>query len=76
MRPAAPPRCSADVIQPFPGIDYVGPLPSELAEYGHAGVGLLAVSRQQEIAKAFIKFATDPANAALLRQGSMEPPER
>jgi ABC-type glycerol-3-phosphate transport system substrate-binding protein len=46
-----------------------------LTEYGHAGVGLLAVSRQPEVANAFIKFMTDPANAALLRKGSMEPPE-
>jgi molybdate transport system substrate-binding protein len=66
----------ANVIQPFPGADYLGPLPPELTEYGHAGVGLLAVSQRQEVAHAFIKFMTDPANAALLRRGSMEPPER
>ena len=54
----------------------LGPLPSELMEYGHAGVGLLAVSREREAATAFIKFMTDPANTALLRKGSMEPPER
>jgi molybdate transport system substrate-binding protein len=66
----------ANVIQPFPGTEYLGPLPPALMEYGHAGVGLLAVSRQQEVANAFIKFMTDPANAALLREGSMEPPER
>jgi molybdate transport system substrate-binding protein len=66
----------ANVIQPYPGTEYLGPLPPALVEYGHAGVGLLAVSRQQEVANAFIKFMTDPANAALLRKGSMEPPER
>jgi molybdate transport system substrate-binding protein len=65
-----------NVIQPFPGTDYLGPLPPELMEYGHAGVGLLAVSRQPEAATAFITFMTDPANAALLRKGFMEPPER
>jgi molybdate transport system substrate-binding protein len=65
-----------NVIQPYPGTDYLGPLPSELMEYGHAGVGLLAVSREREAATAFIKFMTDPANTALLRKGFMEPPER
>jgi molybdate transport system substrate-binding protein len=65
-----------NVIQPFPGTEYLGPLPAELMEYAHAGVGLLAVSQQQEAANAFIRFMTDPANAALLRKGSMEPPER
>jgi molybdate transport system substrate-binding protein len=65
-----------NVIQPFPGTEYLGPLPPELMEYAHAGVGLLAVSQQQDAANAFIKFMTDPANAALLRKGSMEPPER
>lgn len=66
----------ANVIQPYPGTEYLGPLPPALLEYGHAGVGLLAVSRQPEVANAFIKFTTDPANAALLRKGSMEPPEQ
>jgi molybdate transport system substrate-binding protein len=65
-----------NVIQPVAGSDYVGPLPPELMEYGRVGVGLLAVSQQQEVASAFIKFMADPANAALLRKGDMEPPER
>jgi molybdate transport system substrate-binding protein len=65
----------ANVIQPFPGTEYLGPLPPALMEYGHAGVGLLAVSQQQEVASAFIRFMTDPKAAALLRKGSMEPPE-
>jgi molybdate transport system substrate-binding protein len=65
-----------NVIQPFPGTEYLGPLPPELMEYARVGVGLLAVSQQQEAANAFIRFMTDPANAALLRKGAMEPPER
>jgi len=62
-----------NVIQPLAGSDYVGPLPAELMEYGRVGVGLLAVSRQTEVANAFIKFMADPANAPLLRKGDMEP---
>jgi molybdate transport system substrate-binding protein len=65
-----------NVIQPVPGSDYVGPLPAELMEYGRVGVGLLAVSQQPEVAKQFIAFMTDPANAALIRKGDMEPPVR
>ena len=65
-----------NVIQPYPGTDYLGPLPAELMEYGRVGVGLLAVSQQQEVANAFIKFMANPANAALLRKGDMEPPAR
>ena len=45
-------------------------------EYGRVGVGLLAVSQQPEVAKQFIAFMTDPANAALIRKGDMEPPVR
>ena len=62
-----------NVIQPFPGTDYVGPLPPELMEYGHIGIGLLTVSKQREVATAFIKFATSPEAGPILRQSAMEP---
>jgi len=65
-----------NVIQPVAGSEYVGPLPPELMEYGRVAVGLLAVSQQPAVARAFIKFMADPANAALLRKGAMEPLER
>jgi hypothetical protein len=45
-------------------------------EYGQVGVGLLTGSKQPEAATAFIKYMADPANAALLRKGAMEPPAR
>ena len=62
-----------NVIQPYKGTVYLGPLPAELMEYGKVAVGLLAVSKQPEVAKAFMKYMADPANAALLRKGAMEP---
>jgi len=65
-----------NVIQPVAGTEYLGPLPPELMEYGRVGVGLLAVSQQQEVANAFMKFMADPANVALLRKGDMESPAR
>jgi molybdate transport system substrate-binding protein len=63
-----------NVIQPYPGTDYVGPLPPSLMEYGHIAIGLLTVSKQPEAATAFIKFATSPDAAPLLRKSTMEPP--
>ena len=65
-----------NVIQPVAGTQYLGPLPPALMEYGSVGVGLLTVSRQPEVARAFIKFMADPANAALIKKGDMEPPLR
>jgi molybdate transport system substrate-binding protein len=62
-----------NVIQPHPGTVYLGPLPAELMEYGKVGIGVLTTSKQPEAATAFAKFAADPANAALLRKGAMEP---
>ena len=62
-----------NVIQPFPGTDYVGPLPPELMEYGVMGIGLLSVSKQRDVALAFIKFATSPEAGPILRQSAMEP---
>jgi hypothetical protein len=57
-----------NVIQPVAGSEYLGPLPLELMEYARVGVGLLTVSKQPEVASAFIKFMADPANAALLKR--------
>ena len=64
-----------NVIQPFAGTIYLGPLPKELMEYGRFAVGLLTVSPQPEVAKAFIKFMTAPENAGLVRKSAMETPQ-
>jgi len=65
-----------NVIQPYPGVDYLGPLPAELLEYAPIGVGLLTVSKHPDEARAFIKFMADPANAGLLMKGAMFPVAR
>lgn len=62
-----------NVIQPFAGVDYLGPLPDALLQYNSVGVGLLTVSQHPEEARAFIKFMADPANADLIRKGAMYP---
>ena len=64
-----------NVIQPVPGTIYLGPLPKELMEYGRFAVGLLTVSKEPEVAKAFIKFMTAPENAGLVRKSAMETPQ-
>ena len=63
-----------NVIQPFDGTIYLGPLPKDLMEYGRFGAGLLSVSKEPEVAKAFIKFITAPENADLIRKSAMETP--
>jgi molybdate transport system substrate-binding protein len=64
-----------NVIQPFAGTEYLGPLPKELMEYGRFGAGLLTISKQPDVAKAFIKFMAAPENADLVRKSAMETPQ-
>ena len=63
-----------NVIQPYPGTVYLGPLPPDLIEYGRFGAAVMTVSKDKEAAKALVKFMADPANAALVRKSAMEPP--
>ena len=64
------------VIQPVAGTEYLGPLPAELMEYGRFSLGVLTVSKEPEAAKAFIKFATAPEAAPLIRKSAMETPAK
>lgn len=63
-----------NVIQPVAGTTYLGPLPPELIEYGHFGVAVRNVSKNEAVARELIKFMTSPEAAALLRKSAMEPP--
>jgi molybdate transport system substrate-binding protein len=65
-----------NVIQPVAGTEYLGPLPAELMEYGRFSLGVLKVSKEPEAAKAFIKFATAPDAAPLIRKSAMETPAK
>jgi molybdate transport system substrate-binding protein len=62
-----------NVIQPFKGTVYLGPLPAELMEYGRMGIGILSTTKEPQIATAFANFITSPEAAPLLRKGAMEP---
>jgi molybdate transport system substrate-binding protein len=65
-----------NVIQPVAGTTYLGPIPPELIEYGHFGVAVRNVSKNEAVARELIKFMTSPEAAALLRKSAMEPPAK
>jgi molybdate transport system substrate-binding protein len=56
-----------------PGTDFVGPVPAPVNIPCPNSVGLLTVSKQQEAARALLKFMLSPEAAALLRKVHEEP---
>jgi molybdate transport system substrate-binding protein len=62
-----------NVIIPVTGADYIGPLPKELQETVKFAAAVLAVSKQPEVARAFLRFITSAEAAPLLRKSAMEP---
>ena len=62
-----------NVILPVAGADYVGPLPAGLQETVKFAAGVLAVSKEQDTARAFLKFIASPEAGPLLRKSGMEP---
>jgi molybdate transport system substrate-binding protein len=65
-----------NVILPVAGAELAGPLPPELQEYNPFAAGVLAVSKEKEVAAAMVKFMGAPENVALVRKSGMEPPAR
>jgi len=62
-----------NVIIPVEGADYIGPLPKELQDTVRFSAGILAVSKQKELAKAFLNFIASADAGPLLRRSAMEP---
>ena len=62
-----------NVIIPVQGADYIGPLPKELQETVKFSAAVLSVSKQPEVAKAFLRFIASEKAAPLLRKSAMEP---
>jgi molybdate transport system substrate-binding protein len=56
-----------------PGTDYVGALPGFLNDPCPSSVAVMAVSKEQDAARAFIRFMTSPEAAPLLRKTLVEP---
>jgi molybdate transport system substrate-binding protein len=65
-----------NVILPVAGAELAGPLPAELQQYNYFAVGVLAVSKEREVATALIKFMGARENEALVRKSGLEPPAR
>jgi molybdate transport system substrate-binding protein len=65
-----------NVILPVAGAELAGALPPELQQYNHFAVGVLAASKEREVAIAMTKFMGAPENVALVRKSGLEPPAR
>jgi len=62
-----------NVIVPVEGADYVGPLPKELQETVRFAAAVLAVSKEKELARAFLNYIASADAGPLLRKSAMEP---
>ncbi len=60
-------------IVPVSGVDLVGPLPKEIQNLTLFSAGVVANTKAQEAAKAFITFLTGPAAAPAIKKTGMEP---
>lgn len=56
-----------------PGVEFVGPLPSELQTYIRFAAGVGTGAKEPQAAVALIKFLTAPAAAPLMKAKGMEP---
>ena len=65
-----------NVSKPVAGTDYVGNLPGDLHEYVVFAIAIMTVAKEQEAARAFIRFVTSPEAGPLLQKGMMEPAAR
>jgi molybdate transport system substrate-binding protein len=55
------------------GIDYVGPLPSDVQKITVFSAGLHTGAKEPEAAKALVRTLTDPTSATVIRAHGMEP---
>jgi molybdate transport system substrate-binding protein len=57
----------------FAGVDYVGPLPADIQQYTTFSSGIIAGTKEAEVAKALVKFITSPGAAPAFQKRGMEP---
>jgi molybdate transport system substrate-binding protein len=60
-------------ILPAPGVDLVGPLPTEVQNYISMSAGVNSKAHDADSAKALVKFLASPSIAAALKAKGMEP---
>ncbi len=57
----------------FPGVDYVGPLPTDIQKMTVFSSGIAAKAKDAAAAKALVKYITAPEAAAAYKKRGMEP---
>ena len=62
-----------NIMVGVPGTDYVGPLPGSLNKPCPSSVAVLTASKEQDAARAMIRFMISPQAAPLLRKTHVEP---
>jgi molybdate transport system substrate-binding protein len=60
-------------LLPVPGVDIVGPLPSELQKITVFSAGIATVSKEPDAGKALIKFLASPTASAAMVKSGLEP---
>jgi len=60
-------------LLPVPGIDFVGPLPSEIQHTTAFAAGIAAGARSRQAARALMGYLTGPLAAAIIHKSGMEP---
>ncbi len=60
-------------IRFFPGVDFVGPIPSEFQSYVNFAVGIATNARDADAARKLIQFITGPDTAPVLKAKGMDP---
>ena len=56
-----------------PGVDFAGPLPSEIQNTTLMAAGVITTSKAPDAAKAFISFISSPSAAAVLKASGFQP---
>lgn len=60
-------------LLPVPGLDYVGPLPSEAQEVTVFSAGVAVGARDPQAARELIQFLASPATVPAIRKAGLEP---
>jgi molybdate transport system substrate-binding protein len=63
----------SEILQ-APGVDFVGPVPSEVRDFIVFTTGIPTIAREPGAAKALIAFLTSPSSASILKSKGLEQP--
>jgi molybdate transport system substrate-binding protein len=61
-------------LLPIEGIDFAGPLPSEVQRVTMFAAGVVSRSKHPDAARAYVRFLGSPAAARVVRKTGLEPP--